>query len=117
MWREDFGIAHMRTLTQREKRIGLHLPLEVSGQDAEGASFRESTHTVNISGGGVCFEMNRLPFVGARLTLNIQLPPPLRKHFGGQAVYRARAVVCRVERYEGHGACRVGARFLGEVDG
>jgi len=31
-------------------------------------------------------------------------------------VYRARAVVCRLERFEGEDMTRVGARFLGELE-
>jgi hypothetical protein len=106
----------MTTLTDREKRVGLHLPVDVSGRDAGGATFAESSRTINISGGGICFESHRNLLVGLRLTLHIQLPPPLRKHFGGRSVYRARAVVCRVERFEGEPASRIGARFLGEVE-
>ena len=67
--------------TDREKRVGLHLPVEVSGQDAAGASFHETTRTLNISGGGVLFESHRHLLVGARLTLAIQIPDSLRKHF------------------------------------
>ena len=106
----------MNTITQREKRVGLHLPLDVSGQDATGAPFAESTRSLNISGGGICFETRHHLLVGSRLTLHIQLPPALRKHFGGRPVYRARAVVCRVERFEGQPVSRMGARFLGEVE-
>ncbi len=47
--------------------------------------------------------------------MQIALPPPLRRHFGGKAVYRARAVVCRVEPSLSDGVFRVGVRFLGEV--
>jgi hypothetical protein len=106
----------MITLTEREKRVGLHLPLDVSGQDAAGSPFAESTHSVNISGGGICFETQHHLLVGSRLTLHIQLPPALRKHFRGRAIYRCRAVVCRVERFEGQALTRIGARFLGEVE-
>lgn len=103
-------------ITAREKRVGLHLPLDVSGQDAAGHTFAESTRSLNISGGGICFESHQNLLVGLRLTLHIQLPQPLRKHFGGKAVYRARAVVCRVEKFEGEPVERVGVRFLGEVE-
>ena len=102
-------------MTDRERRMGLHLPLVVRGQEAEGTSFDESTRTVNISGGGLCFETVRDLPVGARLSLNIELPPALQKHFGGKPVYRARAVVCRVERASDQEPARVGVRFLGEL--
>ena len=105
----------MATITAREKRVGLHLPLEVSGHDAAGSTFAESSRSVNVSGGGLCFETRRTLIVGARLIVQIALPPPLRRHFGGKAVYRARAVVCRVEQSLSEVVSRVGVRFLGEL--
>lgn len=106
----------MTSIAEREKRVGLHLPLDVSGQDARGSPFAESTRSLNISGGGLCFESRQHLLVGARLTLHIQLPQALRKHFGGKPVYRARAVVCRVEHFEAEPVFKIGARFLGEVE-
>ena len=97
---------------RREKRAPLKLAVEVSGEDASGAEFTHPARTINISGGGVCFESPRNLLVGTRLLLQIQIPPPLRGHFGGQDVYRARAVVCRVEHLEGQPVSRVSARFL-----
>jgi len=102
------------SLIEREKRVGLHLPVEVRGEDAGGVRFTEYTNSVNVSGGGICFESHRQISVGARLRLSIDLPASLRRHFGNREVFRARAVVCRVERFEGEGAARIGARFLGE---
>ena len=102
------------SLVEREKRVGLHLPVEVRGEDAGGVRFTEYTRSVNISGGGICFESHRQIAIGARLALVIELPASLRRHFGNRDVYHARAVVCRVERFEGEQAARVGARFLGE---
>jgi PilZ domain len=104
----------MAELLDRSRRVPLSLSLEASGRDAGGNTFKESTRTVNISGGGVCFESHRHLSVGVMLTLTIQLPEALRKRFGNSPVYRARAVVCRVERFEGQLHSRVGARFLGE---
>ena len=102
------------TLVEREKRVGLHLPVEVRGEDAAGARFTEYTRSVNVSGGGICFESHRKVSIGARLHLTIELPAGLRRHFGDKDVYSARAVVCRVERFEGEEVARIGARFLGE---
>ena len=101
-------------LVEREKRMGLHLPVEVRGEDAGGVRFTEFTRSFNVSGGGICFESHRQISVGTRLQMSIELPVNLRRHFGDQDVYRARAVVCRVERFEGEAAARIGARFLGE---
>ena len=103
------------SLIQREKRVVLHLPVEVRGEDTAGTRFTEFTRSVNVSGGGICFESHRHISVGARLELAIELPVSLRRHFGDKDVYRARAVVCRVERFEGEPAGRIGARFLGEA--
>jgi hypothetical protein len=102
-------------ITNRERRISLHLSLEVSGADASGASFAEVTRSLNLSGGGVLFETVHHLLVGSRVRLRILLPPALRKHFGGKSEYQAQAVVCRVERFEGGAISRVGARFLGET--
>lgn len=106
----------MPDLSDREKRVGLQLALDVSGLDASGAPFAEDTRSVNISGGGLCFESRHNLGVGSRVTVRIELPPGLRRHFGNKPVYRARAVVCRVERFEGQAVARIGARFLGEVE-
>jgi hypothetical protein len=102
------------TLVEREKRVALHLPVEVRGEDAGGVRFTEHTRSINVSGGGICFESHRRVAVGARLRLAIELPANLRHRFGDRDVYSARAVVCRVERFEGEETSRIGARFLGE---
>jgi PilZ domain len=104
------------TQVDREKRVGLHLTLDVAGQDAAGAAFHETSRTLNISGGGVLFESHRNLLVGSRLTLAIQIPDSLRKHFGNRPVYHVKAVICRVESFEGEQAHRIGARFLGESE-
>jgi c-di-GMP-binding flagellar brake protein YcgR len=105
----------MPHITDRERRVGLRLPIEVDGQDARGASFHDSARTVNISGGGLCFESARNLPIGARLALRIEVPAALQKHFGGKATYRAHAVVCRMERATDQAVARIGVRFLGEV--
>jgi hypothetical protein len=102
------------SLVEREKRVALHLPVEVRGEDVAGARFTEYTRSVNVSGGGICFESHRQVAIGARLHLSIELPVNLRRHFGDKDIYRARAVVCRVERFEASEAARIGARFLRE---
>jgi len=102
------------SLVEREKRVTLHLPVEVRGEDVAGVPFTEHTRSVNVSGGGICFESHRHVAIGSRLHLSIELPVNLRRHFGDKDVYRARAVVCRVERFEASEAARIGARFLRE---
>ena len=107
----------MTKLTERAKRVGLRLPVEVKGQDSSGAPFIESTSSLNVSAGGICFESEHAVDVGSRLLLEIRLPPSLRHHFGGRAVYKTDSVVCRAQRLEGQSAYQVGARFLGESGG
>jgi len=102
-------------LVERTKRVGLHLPVEVRGEDAAGRRFIELTRSVNVSGGGILFESHRAVAVGSRLVVAIELPVSLRARFGDRDVYRVRVVVCRVEKREGEGVARVGARFLAEV--
>jgi hypothetical protein len=104
-------------MVERDKRVGLHLPVEVRGEDEKGRPFTELTCSINVSGGGILFESHRPLQVGSRLLLIIELPLSLRRHFGDRDVYRARAVVCRVEQMEGRDVRKVGARFLGEAAG
>jgi hypothetical protein len=106
----------MPLIAARNKRVPIHLDLGVSGRDVAGKTFAETTRTLNVSGGGVCFESRARLFVGAMLTLHIQIPVPLRSRFGGKPVYRVRAVVCRVEWPDEQPFGRVGARFLEEVE-
>ena len=106
----------MVAIADRKKRVGLQLPLDVSGLEASGAPFAEATRSLNVSGGGLCFECRHTLAVGTRVTVRIALPPPLRKHFGSRPTYRALAVVCRVEHFAGAPVSRVGARFLSEVE-
>lgn len=105
----------MPEIADRERRFDLQLPVEIRGRQPSGARFVESSRTLNVSGAGVSFECRRRLGVGDEVTLEIQLPPPLQKHFGGHPVYRARAVVSRVERHTGEDVDRVAARFLGEA--
>ncbi len=102
-------------IASRHRRMGLDLPVSVAGRDVVGAPFTEETHTVNVSGGGLCFESRRNLPMGSRLALKIALPPKLRPKFGGRSVYRVRAVVCRVEKAPEGGSFRVGVRFVGET--
>ena len=105
----------MPTTPARPRRIGLELPVEVWGEDDEGRAFHESARTLNISGGGLCFETGRRLEIGARLILEIRLSPGLGTRFGGRQRYRVRSVVCRVENFADQDRFRVGVRFLGEA--
>jgi hypothetical protein len=106
----------LATLIERERRRGLRLPLTFSGRDARGAPFAERAETVNVSGGGICFEaVRRLP-VGSRVDLRIAVPATLRSRFRGRTSYAVKAVVCRLEPIDSGETYRIGARFLGELE-
>ena len=105
----------MAQVSDRPKRLDLHLPLNVSGKDASGAPFAEQTRSLNVSGSGVGFECHKQVDMGAHVDVHIELPEGLRAHFGGKPVYRARAVVTRVDHVPGEDLYHVGARFTGEI--
>ena len=101
-------------LADRSPRRALVLPLTVSGKDATGRVFTESTRTLDVSGGGLAFATRRHLLIGSRLVLEVRLPPRLRRHFAGREAYRVKVVVCRVVAPK-EGLAQVGVRFLGEA--
>lgn len=101
-------------LTLRSPRRALALPLTVSGEDAAGRGFTETTRTLDVSGGGLAFASRKHLLIGSRLVLEVRLPPRLRRHFAGREAYRVKAVVCRVVAAK-QGPAQVGVRFLGEA--
>jgi PilZ domain len=104
----------MPQISARQNRLALRLPLRVSGRDAGGTPRDEESWTLNVSGGGLGFESRYCLPIGGHLALEIRLPPRLRPRFGGKAVYRVDAVVCRVEPGAPGGLYRIGARFVRE---
>lgn len=105
----------MTILADRERRLDIQLPVEVRGQDVAGGAVREEARSLNISGGGMCFECGRAVAPGSRIVLKIALPPPLRKHFGGRPEYHVKAVVCRSVRLDPAREFHIGVRFLENV--
>jgi len=103
-------------LIRQKDRVPLHLRVDLAGVDAKGSPFVETTRSINVSGGGLCFESRTRLAIGGRLTLHIQLPFRLRKHFAGRSEYGVRAVICRIEPVPEQKIFRVGARFLGEIE-
>lgn len=99
----------------RSRRLGLALPVVVTGRDEHGRAFEEQTETRNIGAGGLCFETGRRLPIGARLRLDIRLSQALRPRFGGRARYAVRVVVCRIENFAGEDRYRVGVRFLADA--
>ena len=106
----------MAQVSNRPKRLDLHLPLEVSGEDVSGEAFSEQTRSLNVSGSGVGFECHRQLEMGAHVDVHIQLPEGLRPHFGGKEAYRSHAVVTRVDHMPGEDLYHIGARFTGEIE-
>ncbi len=106
----------MTILAARERRLDIRLPVEVRGHDLAGVLVKEEAKSLNISGGGMCFECGRSVAPGSRIVLKIALPPALRKHFGGRAEYHVKAVVCRSVRLDPAHEFRIGVRFLEEVE-
>ena len=104
----------MSRIVDRSRRVPLHLPVRLRVSDPP-SSFIEHTHSLNVSGGGLCVSSHQKLELGTRVELAIDLPRPLRRHFANRAVYRARGVVCRIERLADEPAARVGVRFLGEI--
>ena len=104
----------MSPIVDRRRRVPLHLPVRLRVTDPP-SSFIEHTHSLNVSGGGLCVSSHQKLELGTRVELAIDLPRPLRRHFGNRAVYRAGGVVCRIERLGDEPIARVGVRFLGEI--
>jgi hypothetical protein len=93
----------------------MELPIEVRGTESSGAGFVELTRSLNVSGGGLLFKTERSLLVGSAMRVSIQVPPALRRYFRGKGVYRVRAIVCRVERFQSDRISKVGVRFVGET--
>jgi c-di-GMP-binding flagellar brake protein YcgR len=64
--------------TQRERRmdrrVAVHLPMEIRGTDDAGNPFLETTQSVNVSRGGVAFMLNRNFDRGANIEIRIPIP-------------------------------------------
>lgn len=101
----------MPAMEDRSRRLLLHVPLHVEG-DGGATAFSELTQTRDVSGTGVAFDLPLEVPVGARIRLAFALPEHLRAHFGGEAIYRVRAVVIRLEHVEGSPSFRTAARFV-----
>lgn len=61
---------------RRERRIAVHLPMQVRGKDFEGAEFEESTRSENLCRGGAAFVLRRKLGQGSSLEIRIPLPAP-----------------------------------------
>ncbi len=104
----------MLALTERPRRLPLHLPVHVMSTDAAGTLIEENTWTLNVSGTGICFECHRPLEVGTPVRLQLAIPPELRTKFEGRTVYDVQAIVRRVEHLDFWPFLRVAARLVSE---
>lgn len=104
----------MVTLSEREKRLALRLPVELFGKDADGVDFRAQGRSLDISGQGMLVETRHRLAVGQRFELHMPLPEALRPHFNDLEIYKVLGVVRRVEVPDGGGLYRVACQLLGE---
>lgn len=106
----------MVTLTEREKRLALRLPVELFGKDVESQDFTAQGRSLDISGQGMLIETRHHFDVGQRFELHMPLPEVLRPRFGDREVYKVVGVVRRVEVPDGGGLYRVACQLLGEPE-
>jgi len=104
----------MVTLSEREKRLALRLPVELFGKDADGVDFTAQGRSLDISGQGMLVETRHRFDVGQRFELHMPLPEALRPHFNDLEIYKVLGVVRRVEVPDGGGLYRVACQLLGE---
>jgi hypothetical protein len=64
---------------RKEKRVQVHLPVEIRGTDRNGARFDETTTSENLCRGGVAFTLSRELDLGAMLDISIPLPRGAQK--------------------------------------
>lgn len=80
---------------RREKRVEVHLPVEIRGTDRSGAPFNEVTTSENLCRGGVAFTLSRELDLGSMLEISIPLP---RGGKQGQNDFATRGQIRHVSR-------------------
>jgi hypothetical protein len=94
-----------------ERRIAVHLPMQVSGRDARGVIFTEETSSENLCRGGAAFITRfELP-VGA--DLDIRIPMSHQAPRREEADFATRGQVVHVAPASGLRESLVGVRFTG----
>ena len=96
---------------RREKRVQVHLPVEIRGTDRSGKQFDERTTSENLCRGGVAFTLSRELDLGANLEINIPLPRAGQK---GETDFATRGEVRHVHTTENgriFGVAFTGPRF------
>lgn len=101
--------------TQRERRmdrrVAVHLPLEIRGTDGAGKPFLENTQSVNVSRRGVAFMLRRDIDRGA----NIEIRIPAARTIPGKEAEDFSTVgrVVHVKNIEGAIDLLIGVEFTG----
>jgi len=98
---------------RRCERLGLSLPVRVTGHDRRGGQWVEMAESLNVSRTGVKLRLQRRVHHGHVLHLMLPLPWQLRQHGHAKPSYQTYALVRRIEPSE-NGRCVVGLEFLGE---
>ena len=96
---------------RREKRVQVHLPVEIRGTDRNGAQFQETTTSENLCRGGVAFTLSRDLDMGAMLDISIPLPRGGKKGLNDFATRGQVRHVCRSGNNLVFGVAFTGPRF------
>ncbi|HEX9185528.1 MAG TPA: PilZ domain-containing protein [Vicinamibacteria bacterium] len=99
---------------RRDPRLGLSVPVRVTGHDADGTQWEEMTATEDASFGGASFPLKHPHGVGQVLLLSLPLPRNFRRYDLAETSYRTYALV-RNTRAPGARSGLAGVLFLGRV--
>ena len=93
-----------------ERRIAVHLPLQVRGTDSEGVPFEESTETENVCRSGTAFVISREIELGASVEITIAMP---RQSRGGDIDFATVGRIVHVKPGKSKRETIVGVQFTG----
>lgn len=99
---------------RRDPRMGLSVPVRVTGHDADGTQWEEMTATEDASFGGASFPIKHAHGVGQVLLLSLPLPRNFRRYDLAETSYKTYALV-RSTRASGTAPRVAGVLFLGRV--
>jgi hypothetical protein len=97
---------------RQRPRLGLKLPVRVSGFDQQGRQWTEMSTVLDVSASGASFLLKHTAARGNVLHLLVPLPKRFRSYDLGEASYHVYALVRSVRRDPD--GTRVGALFLGK---
>jgi len=99
---------------RRDQRLGLSLPVRVTGHEPGGAAWEEMSATEDASFGGASFPLKHAHGVGQVLLLSLPLPRNYRRYDLAETSYKTYALVRNTRATAGGGRI-AGVRFLGRV--